>query len=71
MIHPTIYEADEIAQMLAIVRDDPDHPDEGIAIAQEWTPYDALGRKYIVDLPATGQAFLVTVEPYASVEDDD
>ena len=65
MTHPTIYEADEIAQMLAIADDD------GQAIPQEWTVYDELGRQYVVDLPATGQAFLITVQPHPSIEEDD
>lgn len=62
--YPAIYEADEIASSLAVV------DDNGEAIPQEWTPYDELGRQYIVDLTATGQAFIVTVEPWTSIEDE-
>lgn len=62
--YPPIYEADEIAQMLQLTGW------EGDQLHQEWTQYDELGRQFIVDLPATGQAFLVSVEPYLSAGGD-
>jgi hypothetical protein len=64
---PTIYEADEVAQRLCILGHTLD-TDCGEAIEQDWTPYDALGRQYIVDLP-NGQAFLITVEPYPNMDE--